>query len=122
VIGLAWWALDFPFLRRGGGRGGGLDDLATTRKACEKFRHIPTSVINFVEGTRYSAQKHARQASPYRHLLRPKVGGLGVALATIGKQFEALLDVTIVYPHGAAPCRGSDRRASGTCSAAGSTR
>lgn len=100
VIGLAWWALDFPFLRRGKGQGARSSDLATTRAACEKFRHIPTSVINFVEGTRFTPAKHAQQASPYRHLLKPKIGGLGVALATMGEQFESMLDVTIAYPRG----------------------
>ena len=56
---------------------------------------------NSVEGTRFTPAKHARQHSPYTHLLKPKIGGLGTALATMGEQFEALLDVTIVYPHGA---------------------
>jgi 1-acyl-sn-glycerol-3-phosphate acyltransferase len=100
VIGLAWWALDFPFMKRGRGAGARHADLKTTREACEKFRHVPTSVINFVEGTRFTAAKHAQQRSPYRHLLKPKLGGLGIALATMGEQFEALLDVTIVYPGG----------------------
>ena len=98
VIGLAWWALDFPFMARGQGRGARQNDLKTTREACEKFKAIPTTVINFVEGTRFTPAKHAAQNSPYRHLLKPKVGGLGVALATMGEQFEALLDVTLVYP------------------------
>ncbi len=101
VIGLAWWALDFPFLKRGRGQGARQNDLHTTRVACEKFKRIPTSVINFVEGTRFSPGKHARQKSAYRHLLNPKIGGLGIALATMGEQFGALLDVTIVYPDGA---------------------
>ena len=101
VIGLAWWALDFPFMKRGKGRGARHNDLRTTREACEKFKRIPTTVMNFVEGTRFTPAKHAAQASPYRHLLKPKIGGLGIALATMGEQFEALLDVTIVYPHGA---------------------
>lgn len=101
VIGLAWWALDFPFMKRGRGQGARQNDLETTRLACEKFKRIPTTVINFVEGTRYTAAKRARQGSPYRHLLKPKIGGLGIALATMGEQFEALLDVTIVYPGGA---------------------
>ena len=100
VIGLAWWALDFPFMKRGKGSGARGSDLETTRKACEKFKRIPTSVINFVEGTRFTPAKQARQRSPYRHLLKPKIGGLGIALATMGEQFEALLDVTIVYPEG----------------------
>lgn len=101
VIGLAWWALDFPFLNRGRGRGGHHSDVKKTREACEKFKRIPTTVISFVEGTRFTLAKHLQQHSPYRNLLRPKIGGLGIALATMGEQFEALLDVTIVYPHGA---------------------
>ena len=98
VIGLAWWALDFPFMKRG--KTGGRSDLETTRRACEKFKLIPTSVINFVEGTRYTPAKHARQKSPYRHLLKPKAGGMAVALVTMGEDFDALLDVTIAYPRG----------------------
>jgi 1-acyl-sn-glycerol-3-phosphate acyltransferase len=98
VIGLAWWALDFPFMKRG--KKGGRSDLETTRIACEKFRLIPTSVINFLEGTRFTRAKHARQRSPYRHLLKPRAGGMAVALATMGSDFTALLDVTIAYPRG----------------------
>jgi len=100
VIGLAWWALDFPFMKRGRGHGARSNDLKATREACEKFKRIPTSVINFVEGTRFTPAKQAQQKSPYHHLLKPKIGGLGIALATMGEQFEAMLDVTIVYPQG----------------------
>lgn len=101
VIGLAWWALDFPFMRRGGKTlSAAAADMATARKSCEKFRHIPTSVINFVEGTRFTAAKHRQQKSPYTHLLKPKSGGASIALGTMGELFEALLDVTIVYPDG----------------------
>jgi len=100
VIGLAWWALDFPFMKRGRGHGAHLADLEATRAACRKFKRIPTSVINFVEGTRFTPAKRQQQNSPYRHLLKPRIGGLGIALATMGEQFETLLDVTIVYPHG----------------------
>jgi 1-acyl-sn-glycerol-3-phosphate acyltransferase len=106
VMGLAWWALDFPFMRRHSeeflkkhpemrGR-----DQETTRKACEKFSLVPTSVMNFLEGTRFTAAKHARQQSPYRHLLKPKAGGLALALNAMGDKFQAILDVTIVYPDG----------------------
>ena len=100
VIGLAWWALDFPFMKRGRGHGARSSDLKTTREACEKFKRIPTAVMNFVEGTRFTRAKHHAQKSPYRHLLKPKIGGLGIALATMGEQFESMLDVTIVYPQG----------------------
>jgi 1-acyl-sn-glycerol-3-phosphate acyltransferase len=98
VMGLAWWALDFPFMRRR--TGSRSEDLATARRACEKFRQIPTSVMNFLEGTRFSPAKRDAQQSPYRHLLKPKVGGLATALSAMGERFDALLDVTIVYPDG----------------------
>ncbi|MFN4115336.1 MAG: acetyltransferase, partial [Inhella sp.] len=100
VIGMAWWALDFPFMRRGKTRDTQRRDLEAARAACAKFRRVPTSVMNFVEGTRVTAQKREAERSPYRHLLKPKVGGLSVALATMGEQFEALLDLTLVYPGG----------------------
>ncbi len=100
VIGLAWWALDFPFLRRGRGGASGQTDLEATRRACERFKLIPTSVISFAEGTRFTPAKHALQRSPYRHLLKPKSGGLAIALATMGNCFDALVDVTIFYPGG----------------------
>ena len=98
VIGLAWWALDFPFMQRKGGIKSGKTDLANTRKACERFKLIPTSVMNFLEGTRYTPHKHAHQRSPYRHLLKPRIGGLAIALGTMGEMFDCLLDVTLVYP------------------------
>lgn len=100
-LGLAWWALDLPFLKRKkGGSGPGHVDLETTRKACEKFKLMPTSVINFAEGTRFTWPKHAHQQSPYRHLLKPKSGGMAIALSTMGAQFHTMLDVTIHYAAG----------------------
>lgn len=107
VMGLAWWALDFPFMRRHSEaflkkhpemRG---KDQESTRKACEKFALIPTSVMNFLEGTRFTKAKHAHQQSPYRHLLKPKAGGIALALNAMGEKFHSILDVTIVYPYGA---------------------
>src|SRR5690606_10339072 len=76
-------------------------DLEATRRACEKFALVPTSVMNFVEGTRFTPAKHAAQSSPYRHLLKPKAGGLALAMQALGSRFDSLLDVTIVYPDGA---------------------
>ena len=98
-MGLAWWALDFPFMKRRGGKTAA-QDLATARKSCEKFRLIPTSVISFVEGTRYSPSKAKEQKSPYKYLLKPKTGGVGMALETMGELFQSMVDVTIVYPGG----------------------
>lgn len=96
-MGLAWWALDFPFMRRGGNF---TRDLAATRKSCERFRQIPTSVINFLEGTRATPAKHGVDKGGFRHLLTPKSGGVAMALSVLGDRFRAYLDVTIVYPRG----------------------
>ncbi|TBW54894.1 acyltransferase [Marinobacter halodurans] len=106
VIGLAWWGLDFPFMKRYSReylikhpekRG---QDMVSTRKACEKFRFAPVSVMNFVEGTRFTPAKHAKQKSPYKHLLQPKAGGAGFVLDAMGDAIETLVDVTIAYPGG----------------------
>ena len=100
LAGFAWWALDVPFLRRSGGARGARRDLQAARASCERFRQLPTSVLNFVEGTRYSAAKAAEQGSPYRHLLKPKVAGLAAALAALRARGATPLDVTLVYPGG----------------------
>jgi 1-acyl-sn-glycerol-3-phosphate acyltransferase len=106
IMGLAWWALEFPFMRRHSEaylkqhpeeRG---KDAATTRKACEKYALVPTSVMNFLEGTRCTPAKQQRQQSPYQHLLKPKAGGVTLALDAMGDKFGAVLDITIVYPDG----------------------
>ncbi len=104
VIGLAWWALDFPFMKRYSKaylekhpekRG---KDLETTRKACERFQFTPVSVMNFLEGTRFTPEKRAQQESPYQHLLRPRAGGIAFVLGAMGERIQTMLDVTIVYP------------------------
>ena len=107
VIGLAWWALGFPFMKRYSKayldkhpekRG---KDLETTRKTCAKFRGKPTAIFNFAEGTRFTTAKHRQQQSPFRHLLKPKAGGIAFVLDAMGEQLESIIDVTIHYPDGA---------------------
>ena len=106
VLGLCWWALDFPFMGRytrkqiAKNPELGRRDREATRRACEKFRAIPVAVMNFVEGTRFTAEKHAAQLSPYRHLLQPKSGGVAFVIDAMGDSLDAILDVTIVYPGG----------------------
>jgi 1-acyl-sn-glycerol-3-phosphate acyltransferase len=104
VLGQAWWALDFPFMRRYSKdylerhpekRG---KDLEATRRACEKFENTPVTVLNFLEGTRFTPEKHDRQGSPYAHLLRPKAGGVALVLESMGDRLRTMLDVTVVYP------------------------
>ena len=105
-LGLAWWALDFPFMKRysqaflkknphliG-------TDIETTRKACEKFKFKPVSVMNFIEGTRYTTEKHNKQNSPFDHLLKPKAGGIAFVLDAMGKHLNKVVNVTIYYPQG----------------------
>lgn len=104
VIGLGCWTLDMPFMRRYSreviARKPHLQgkDIETTQRKCEKFRHIPTTVINFCEGTRFTPAKHREKQSPYQYLLPPKAGGTAFTLQTMGQQFDAILDITIVYP------------------------
>ena len=106
LLGLAWWALDFPFMGRYTPRQVAKNpalagrDIAATRRACEKFRAIPVAIMNFVEGTRFTPGKHAKQASPYRHLLKPKSGGVAFVLDAMGDGLHAILDVSIAYPAG----------------------
>jgi len=44
--------------------------------------------------------KQAQQQSPYRHLLKPKAGGMAFVLSALGERMHCLLDVTIIYPDG----------------------
>lgn len=106
IIGQACWAVDFPFMKRYSAeylekhpekRG---TDLETTRRACAKYRFIPFAMLNFLEGTRFTKAKHAEQKSPYRHLLRPRTGGVAFVIASLGDQLDAIIDVTLAYPGG----------------------
>jgi 1-acyl-sn-glycerol-3-phosphate acyltransferase len=103
-LGAAWWALDMPFMQRYSreqlerkpelkGR-----DLENAREACEKFSRIPVTMMNFPEGTRFSAAKRDHRNSPYRNLLEPRIGGIGQVLYALGDELDALVDVTIVFP------------------------
>ncbi len=103
-LGFGCWALDMPFMNRTSAkqlkknpklRG---KDLETTRRSCEKFKNVPTSIINYVEGSRFTREKRDRQRSPYRYLLRPKAGGIAFTISAMGEQFTNLLNVTLVYP------------------------
>lgn len=102
-LGLAWWALDFPFMKRYSkafleknphlkGK-----DIEATRKACERFKHQPVSVMNFVEGTRFTQEKKRQQDSPFNDLLKVKAGGIAFVLDAMGDSMKSILDVTLVY-------------------------
>ncbi len=105
-IGLCAWAMDFPFMKRytksflmknphltG-------TDIDSTRRACEKFKHMPVSIVNFVEGTRFTERKRAQQKSPYKRLLNPRAGGASLVLYAMSDYLKQIFNVTIVYPDG----------------------
>ncbi|GKX63669.1 acyltransferase [Pragia fontium] len=103
-IGIACWALDMPFMRRYSRsyllkhpekRG---KDIETTRRSCEKFRDHPTTIVNFVEGSRFTEQKRVQSKSLYQNLLPPKSAGIALALNVLGSQFDRILNVTLYYP------------------------
>lgn len=106
LLGFTWWALDYPFMKRYSksmirknpklkGK-----DLETTKKACENFKLMPNSVMNFVEGTRFTPEKRRQHNSSFKHLLAPKAGGIAYTLQAMGKHLNEIIDVTIIYPTG----------------------
>lgn len=107
IVGQTFYFLDFPMMKRHtkeqiaknpalAGR-----DLEEARRACQSLSGKPFVLLNYLEGTRFTKAKHAKQASPYQHLLKPKAGGFALALASLGDEIDGILDMTIVYPDGA---------------------
>jgi len=107
LLGFAMRLLGFPYVRRYSREAIARDpslrrhDQQSTQRAGESFKHRPTSVLNFMEGTRFTEAKHRNQQSNYRNLLMPKTGGFGYVVASLGDRIDSVLDVTIVYPDGA---------------------
>lgn len=106
VVGFVAWTMDFPVMRRytreylakhPEKRG---QDLATVRRACERFKEIPVTVVNFSEGTRATAAKLADSNSEFTHVLPPKAGGVATVLAATGEHLDAVVDATIAYRDG----------------------
>lgn len=106
------WILDFPvvtrysksYLKKYPEKKG--KDIETTKQSCEKFKLSPTTIANYLEGTRFTPQKQEDQKSPYHHLLKPKAGGLAFSLFLLQDHIKNLINVTIVYPEG--KCTFSD--------------
>ncbi|MFH1437463.1 MAG: acyltransferase [Pseudomonadota bacterium] len=103
VFNFVWYALDYPYMKRYSrefirknphlkGK-----DIETTRKSCERFKDVPVAVMNFPEGTRFRPEKHKKQRSPFRHLLKPRAGGIAFVLSAMGDRLSSILDVAISY-------------------------
>jgi 1-acyl-sn-glycerol-3-phosphate acyltransferase len=103
IIGQACYVLGYPFMKRYSkkqiakhpeykGR-----DLETTQKACQRFANTPITLINYVEGTRFTKHKHRKKKSPFTHLLPPKAGGIAFTLSAMEKKIHTILNVTVIY-------------------------
>jgi 1-acyl-sn-glycerol-3-phosphate acyltransferase len=109
IVGAVCWVLDFPFMKRYSKeklkRNPSLKgkDLETTRKSCEKLKGRPSAILSYVEGTRFNERKRESTRSPYRHLLKPKVGGVLTVLQYLGEELDGVVDLTLVYPDNPQP-------------------
>lgn len=105
-IGLAMYVLGFPYVKRVTKaqiranpklRNADRDNI---KQACEGFKNHPTSILNFLEGTRRTPSKQNAQSSEFQHLLKPKIGGIEYVIKDMGDYLHKMIDVTIVYPDG----------------------
>jgi len=104
LLGFAWWAMGCPFMKRYSkeylaknpeNKG---KDLEATKKAMKLFKETPSTIISFVEGTRFTNDKKTKLNSQYVNLLNPKAGGIGFVIDIMNDQLTKLIDVTIAYP------------------------
>lgn len=106
LFGVALWLLGFPIVRRLSREAIERQpelasrDREATLQACERFLEHPTAVLNFIEGTRFTAAKHAAQQTRFQHLLNPKLGGVSYVVSALSARIHRVLDVTLVYPSG----------------------
>ena len=106
LAGPAMYLLGFPYVRRAGKAERAADpslkhaDRDSTLAACRVFRNHPTSVLIFLEGTRFTDAKRAARHSRFECLLNPRTGGLDYVLGGLRDEVEQLIDVTIAYPCG----------------------
>jgi len=106
VVGQTFYFLDFPMMRRHSKEAIAKNpalrgkDIEEAKRACSLLKNKPFTLLNYLEGTRFTPQKHDAQNAPYKHLLKPRAGGFALALQTLGDDIDGILDMTIVYPEG----------------------
>ena len=71
-------------------------DYENTLKACKRFLRSPSTLFSYAEGTRKDATKHKAQNSPYKNLLKPRIGGIATALSAM-PNINVLVDYSVVY-------------------------
>ncbi|AAZ18956.1 probable acyltransferase [Psychrobacter arcticus 273-4] len=106
VIGQAFYFLDFPMMRRHSKEAIAKNpalkgkDIEEAKRACALLKDKPFTLLNYLEGTRFTTAKRDKQQSPYKHLLKPRAGGLSLAISALGEDIDGILDMTMVYPDG----------------------
>jgi 1-acyl-sn-glycerol-3-phosphate acyltransferase len=106
IMGLAWWVLDFPFMKRLTKEQIAKNPELKNRdkdeaiRRMQKFQNIPVGIMLFLEGTRFTQAKHDKQQSPFEHLLKPRAAGAAYALSVLSDKLDQVIDATISYPHG----------------------
>ena len=106
VVGQAFYFLDFPMMRRHSKEAVAKNpalkgkDIEEAKRACALLKNKPFTLLNYLEGTRFTPTKKDKQQSPYKHLLKPRAGGLALAINALGADIDGILDMTIVYPDG----------------------
>ena len=71
-------------------------DYENTVKACQRFLRSPSTIFSYAEGTRNNTTKHKLQNSPYKNLLKPRIGGIATALSAM-PSINVLVDYSVVY-------------------------
>lgn len=106
VVGQTFYFLDFPMMKRHSKEAIAKNpslkgqDIEEAKRACTLLKDKPFTLLNYLEGTRFTKDKHDKQNSPYQHLLKPRAGGLSLAIQALGAEIDGILDMTIVYPDG----------------------
>lgn len=102
-FGTPCWVMDHIFVRRYSQKELNQNpslrgkDIANAKEKCLKLKDFPTTVINFVEGTRKTALKYEKSPKHYKHLLPAKAGGINFALNAFGPKVRYVLDISLVY-------------------------
>lgn len=106
IVGQTFYFLDFPMMRRHSKQAVAKNpalagkDIIEAKRACGLLKDKPFTLLNYLEGTRFTIKKRKAQQSPYTHLLKPRAGGLALAINALGDEIDGILDMTIVYPDG----------------------
>ena len=91
-LGFGLWLLRFPYVRRRRRDSGNFQHKQRQKtqqelaRAASQFHERPIALLLFLEGTRFTPEKHVDQCPPYQYLLRPKLGGLTFTLDTLASK------------------------------------